>query len=318
MVRCLSPGRAFWLVLLGLAGWLSVPRLEAQLDPQVESLTAAEWIDLLRQAYPGRITAGGGDLRDPTLKLDGLEFNWADQRLLPAALAGEKAKWDRQVFFLYNPQPADRALWTDQQMAEIEQRLARREAERPRRHPAFFDQLWNFNKAHFEQTQIVSLKVLGFEVKTHRLLAPAWAAIEKELLQAGQQNPEVAGWLKTLQRIDGYNARNIAGTNSRSSHSYGTAFDLVPRTFGGKIGYWRWALPPKAGPWYRQAWTNRWQVPEAIAQIFYNHGFIWGGNWLLFDPVHFEYRPEQILAWEKFGGRSSPPSPAPLTTESAK
>jgi peptidoglycan L-alanyl-D-glutamate endopeptidase CwlK len=30
--------------------------------------------------------------------------------------------------------------------------------------------------------------------------------------------------------------------------------------------------------------------------IFENHGFIWGGKWYHFDTMHFEYRPELLVA----------------------
>ena len=29
-----------------------------------------------------------------------------------------------------------------------------------------------------------------------------------------------------------------------------------------------------------------------IVHIFEKHGFIWGGRWLHYDTMHFEFRPE--------------------------
>jgi peptidoglycan LD-endopeptidase CwlK len=38
------------------------------------------------------------------------------------------------------------------------------------------------------------------------------------------------------------------------------------------------------------------QIPWDIIHIFESHGFIWGGKWYHYDTMHFEYRPEQLIA----------------------
>ena len=40
--------------------------------------------------------------------------------------------------------------------------------------------------------------------------------------------------------------------------------------------------------------TSRWMPPYEIINIFEEEGFIWGGKWLIWDNMHFEYRPELI------------------------
>jgi hypothetical protein len=37
---------------------------------------------------------------------------------------------------------------------------------------------------------------------------------------------------------------------------------------------------------------RRWQPPEKVIRAFEYEGFIWGGKWIFFDTMHFEYRPE--------------------------
>ena len=76
----------------------------------------------------------------------------------------------------------------------------------------------------------------------------------------------------------GFNWRPIANTDRRSVHSYGIAVDINVQW----SDYWL-----NAGK-YR----NR--IPCAIAEIFEQHGFIWGGKWFHFDTMHFEYRPELL------------------------
>src|SRR5438128_1043434 len=51
--------------------------------------------------------------------------------------------------------------------------------------------------------------------------------------------------------------------------------------------YWRWAIPR-----YPIRWKNK--VPQAIVDAFEAEGFIWGGRWLHYDTMHFEYRPELL------------------------
>jgi D-alanyl-D-alanine carboxypeptidase len=77
--------------------------------------------------------------------------------------------------------------------------------------------------------------------------------------------------------------RAIAGTSTRSAHSYGIAIDLNTRY----SDYWRWDGASKP-PVYR----NR--IPCEIATVFERHGFIWGARWYHYDTMHFEYRPELL------------------------
>ncbi|HNY22827.1 MAG TPA: M15 family metallopeptidase, partial [Treponemataceae bacterium] len=40
--------------------------------------------------------------------------------------------------------------------------------------------------------------------------------------------------------------------------------------------------------------------PAAVVEAFEREGFVWGGKWLLWDNMHFEYRPE-LLVLQKWG-----------------
>ncbi|MFM7757478.1 MAG: M15 family metallopeptidase [Crocinitomicaceae bacterium] len=35
-------------------------------------------------------------------------------------------------------------------------------------------------------------------------------------------------------------------------------------------------------------------IPLELVEIFERYGFIWGGKWLPYDTMHFEFRPELI------------------------
>jgi hypothetical protein len=55
--------------------------------------------------------------------------------------------------------------------------------------------------------------------------------------------------------------------------------------------YWQWSKPDADG---RFSYKN--EIPWEIVEIFERHGFIWGGKWYHYDTMHFEYRPEILLA----------------------
>ena len=81
--------------------------------------------------------------------------------------------------------------------------------------------------------------------------------------------------------------RTVRGTARRSPHSYAIAIDVgVERS-----DYWDWNKPDARG---RYVYKNR--FPVEVAEIFERHGFVWGGKWYHFDTMHFEYRPELLVA----------------------
>jgi hypothetical protein len=82
-----------------------------------------------------------------------------------------------------------------------------------------------------------------------------------------------------------YNCRAVADTGQPSAHGYGIAIDLN-LAFS---DYWYWR--PHDGP---IVYRNR--MPEEIVAIFEKHGFIWGGKWHHYDTMHFEFRPELLVA----------------------
>ena len=82
-----------------------------------------------------------------------------------------------------------------------------------------------------------------------------------------------------------YNCRAVADTGQPSPHGYGIAIDLNTAV----SDYWYWR-PHDGAIVYR----NR--MPEEIVAIFEKHGFIWGGKWYHFDTMHFEFRPELLVA----------------------
>ena len=88
-----------------------------------------------------------------------------------------------------------------------------------------------------------------------------------------------------------FNWRRIAGESHLSAHSFGIAIDLPVAS----SDYWRWT----------KEYRNR--IPLEIVAAFERHGFVWGGKWLHFDTMHFEFRPELLHPACRAGGPTSAP-----------
>ena len=76
-----------------------------------------------------------------------------------------------------------------------------------------------------------------------------------------------------------YSCRTVADTGEPSMHSWGAAIDIN----AAHAAYWLW-----------HRGTSAKTIPAEIIDIFERHGFIWGGKWLHYDTMHFEYRPELV------------------------
>jgi len=252
------------------------------------------WVQALQEAYPQRITQTQRKNGDWALELDGAWYYWAEGRLLPEALLGEAKKYSRHAFFDYPDDEPNLQAYTPEELAETEARIVKRNTTDTPRHPGFYDALWQIHNAQTAQEKNKTTFFLGLKLLIHRELLEDLARVEESIVELSRSQRDVRTWIQSLARSDGFNWRPIIGTANRSLHSYGIALDVVPKTYGGKLGYWRWGLKSK-GPWLLDAWKNRWQVPKSVVQAFEAEGFIWGGKWMQFDTIHFEYRPELLI-----------------------
>ena len=164
---------------------------------------------------------------------------------------------------------------------------------------------------------------LGHTVPFHRRngAAAALRRVGKELdaLYAANSDPELTAFLKPFFtgnctpasrcRVGGntFVWRVVAGSNSPSNHSFGTAIDLQPPK---GPEYWLWdvqTLIKEGKAKFREGADPRAKnprdviefspkkaqhVPAKLVEVFEKHGFIWGGKWYRYDVMHFEFRPE--------------------------
>ena len=82
-----------------------------------------------------------------------------------------------------------------------------------------------------------------------------------------------------------YACRSVSDTGQTSMHAWGAAIDINPAF----SDYWLWHRAANS----TSAYVNR--IPPEIVAVFERHGFIWGGRWVHFDTMHFEYRPELLI-----------------------
>ena len=118
--------------------------------------------------------------------------------------------------------------------------------------------------------------------------------VEVEILKAAESDQEVQTFIENLKTIYSFQQRNIRGTENASYHSYGLALDLVPKSYDRKNANWLWSTA-FTDEWHLTPLEKRWSPPQAVIDAFENNGFVWGGKWIHFDTIHFEYAPEIIL-----------------------
>ncbi len=146
--------------------------------------------------------------------------------------------------------------------------------------------------------QQVRRKFLGWDLTVHQICEPALGRVEAEILELAKADPKITLFIKEIGSLGGYNWRYIRGQQELSRHSFGIAVDILPKNYGKVSTYWQWDM--EAGiDWVMQKPEKRWNPPEAVVDAFEKQGFIWGGKWLTYDTMHFEYRPEQIRLREK-------------------
>jgi len=258
-------------------------------------------LEALVQAYPDKVSGLKFRDNDWSVLINNRVFYWSSGRMLTEDTA---AAQNTGNFLPYNFEPygcikTGRKL-SASEIKEINDYIDSAENGEKFRSPDFFNALWGMETYYIAEHTVVNTTFLGFKIRIHPEIKPVLEQIEKEIIKQSESNAEIEKWIKSLKYAGGYNWRNIAGSGSRSSHSYGTAVDLVPYSYGGKQVYWRWAKEFNPA-WWNISGQERYRIPEKVVKIFESYGFIWGGKWLFFDQIHFEYRPELIILGNYYG-----------------
>lgn len=253
-------------------------------------------------AYPDDITnvVYDSEMNDWFMTVNGERLYWAKGRLLPKDEVADYAKWRPYVDYLYPESMPDPTTFSDETIAELNADvLAESRNNSPTYNIAFYDQLYDGATRVKIESHIVRFDYLGLRVSVHKRMVPALKRVEAKLYQLAETNEEVRKFISSIGSIDGYNWREIADSPSRSNHSWGIAVDILPKNWGQKNIYWNW-ISYWNKKWMLIPLSRRWMPPHAVITVFEEEGFIWGGKWLLWDNMHFEYRPE-LLVLQKWG-----------------
>lgn len=269
--------------------------------------TARIVLAAFQRAYPTKVSGSGYDkhLQDWFIVVGQQRFLWAKGRILPESLflSGEEVpveQWRPVVDYIYPPEVADPATFIQEIISEI-RRTSHPDfrASQPSYHLDFFDALYDGKYQVRIEQNIVSMSFLGRKVNVHRDIMPALSQVEKRILEEALHNHEVKDFVATISSVDGYNWREIRDRQDRSFHSWGLAVDIMPKGWQKKNIYWSW-ISDFDSDWMLIPLSQRWMPPKAVVDIFEQHGFVWGGKWVLWDTIHFEYRPELLILQGSF------------------
>jgi hypothetical protein len=245
-------------------------------------------------AYPTRIAERAFRGGEWALRIDQSWYAWANGRMLPEA---EKERWNEfSVLRIYRyPGGLPPVARPDEEAkARLRQRLAADRERPPARGEAFLSHLLEASTRQEAEAQLVRVSLMGFNFRLHKLAAESLRKVDKEARRLAAADEGLRRFFAGLSHIGSFNWRPIAGTGSRSYHGYGLALDFIAKNWGGKPYYWRNIMTQNEN-WFELPYEKRWMAPLSLVEVFEKHGFIWGGKWLYFDTVHFEYRPEIFI-----------------------
>lgn len=277
------------------------------LDTRSQALDTLH-VAMLAASYPERIDEIRRFDGEWALRLGDTWFFWEQGRLLPEGLRPQRTSYTALHFYNYRTGPYEPPELTEAQQTALRDYEARvlgqsSEAENDGgqrrgesgRYPGFLDALWGVSNARDADRAMQRIRLLNIVTRVHPDIVEPLRRVERDIRSAMETDAEVRAFVGDILMISGFFWRDVPGTNVRSFHAYGTALDLLPRRYNG-FGYWRWARQSGVRDWWDVPLEQRYRVPAAIVTAFETHGFVWGGKWALFDPVHFEYRPEVVSA----------------------
>lgn len=221
---------------------------------------------------------------------------WANCRLLPESELENKTKY-WSLIYSYS-KLKDPSAMTDAEIESVRNFSSSENRRSTGGTPMFFyDFLYGAKSRIVIEDHIVNSTFLGKSTKIHERIREPLKRVEQKIYSLAENETEIQEFIDSLDSADAYNWRVIEGTGGRKSfHSYGIAVDLLPKRLNGKAIFWSWTRDRDPENWMLTPFERRWSPPGKVIEIFEKEGFIWGGNWIIFDNMHFEYHPELIAA----------------------
>ena len=268
----------------------------SQSDPESPRFPGEQQMLALAAAYPSVIREVRVKDGEWALLIDDWYY-WADGRLLPDDLRAQADDYVGIRFYNYELGAVQKQIEVPpEREAVLRQRTAAvtSDSDEGLRFNDFLDTLYDVSSLAEAERTMQSVEFLGKWIRVHPFMVAPLEHVEAQIRKSMLDDPRVKSYVAGLDSVHAYNWRNIAGTMRRSYHSYGVAIDLVPASYGGKWAYWLWAAESGVDEWWKLPLSERVSVPQAVIDAFESEGFVWGGKWLFFDNLHFEFRPESI------------------------
>ena len=240
---------------------------------RVDEFMAEEIMKSYGVSYPHKISEISLINTHWAMKVYGHWLYWADGRLLPEALIIKADEYTPYTFFSYPEELGEFHELREEEKEHLDHMQEERKTVPFRRHPELLNRLWRIDDKDSSWARVKTTYFFGLKLQIHRDLLEDLAKVEEEIQNIMTTDREVSQFIRSIKRIDGYNWRPIAETETLSSHSYGIAIDFVLDNLSGKEIYWLWAKN-KGLRWYDIPYDQRFSPPTAFIKIFEKYGFI--------------------------------------------
>ena len=222
------------------------------------------------------------------------DFYWSNGSMIPLSELENKSNY-WTLLYGYQQELADPEDFTEEERERIKKFGSSESRKNGAGTPMFFfDTVYDSGSRRSLEQHIVRISFLGNKTNVHERIREPLKRVEEKVFELAKTEPEVKAFLDNLKSNDAYQWRIIDGTNRKSFHSLGIAIDILPKVQGKKQIFWSWAKDKYPDTWMLVPLKNRWMPPESVIRIFEDEGFIWGGKWMIYDNMHFEYHPELI------------------------
>lgn len=222
------------------------------------------------------------------------ELYYAGGRMLPKEELENAAKYWTLLYPYHFEMPEPEKLTEEEAEKIREQTSAENRASQAGTPLFFFNAVYDAENRAKTESHLKKIKLFGKDSTVHEYIIPALRRAEARVLAESKTDQEVKFFLDQLLSAGAYNWREIRDRGARSFHSYGIAIDFLPKKWGQKNIYWSWRRDIDPKNWMKLPMDRRWTPGERVIKIFEEEGFIWGGKWVIWDNMHFEYHPELI------------------------
>ena len=260
-----------------------------------------EFLKLFEKAYPQVQFKKSFDKKVDDWKIE-ISVNdktqilyWADAKFLPLEELFQKELYSSLLYHYPKevPNPKD---FTQEDIERIKNFSNPKNRTSGKGTPQFlYNLIYDIETRAKTEQHIKSFIFLNRKSNPHEAIHKKLNDVQKDIFVQAKTNIEVNSFLEKLDSADSYAWRVISDSGNRSVHSMGLAIDVLPKGWQQKNLYWAWRRDIDPQNWMLLDLDRRWMPPQKVIEIFESHGFIWGGKWIIWDNMHFEYRPEVIL-----------------------